>query len=68
VQPTPLPRPVSGRGILFGILDGVIHANPLAERLREVYIPIAGASLNTLAGIVIDLMYGFVMGGVYLLL
>jgi len=24
-------------GILFGILDGAIHANPLAQRLYEVY-------------------------------
>lgn len=55
-------------GILFGILDGVIHANPLAQRLYEVYKPIARTSLNPLAGIVIDLIYGFVMAGVFLLL
>jgi uncharacterized membrane protein len=28
-------------GILLGILDGVINANPLAQRLYEVYKPIA---------------------------
>ena len=28
-------------GILFGILDGVINANPLAQRLYEVFKPIA---------------------------
>ena len=55
-------------GILFGILDGVIHANPLAQRLYEVYKPIARTSINPLAGIVIDLIYGFVMAGVFLLL
>jgi hypothetical protein len=55
-------------GILFGILDGVIHANPLAQRLYEVYKPIARTALNPLAGIVIDLVYGFVMAGVFLLL
>ena len=55
-------------GILFGILDGVIHANPLAQRLYEVYKPIARTSINPLAGIVIDLVYGFVMAGVFLLL
>lgn len=55
-------------GILFGILDGVIHANPLAQRLYEIYKPIARTSLNPLAGIVIDLIYGFVMAGVFLLL
>ncbi len=55
-------------GILFGILDAVIHANPLAQRLYEVFKPIARTSLNPLAGIVIDLVYGFVMAGVFLLL
>ena len=55
-------------GILFGILDGVIHANPLAQRLYEVYKPIARTSINPVAGIVIDLIYGFVMAGVFLLL
>ena len=55
-------------GILFGVLDGVIHANPLAQRLYEVYKPIAKTSINPLAGIMIDLVYGFVMAGVFLLL
>ena len=55
-------------GILFGILDGVINANPLAQRLYEIYKPIARTSINPLAGIVIDLVYGFVMAGVFLLL
>lgn len=55
-------------GVLFGILDGVINANPLAQRLYEVYKPIARTSINPLAGIVIDLVYGFVMAGVFLLL
>lgn len=55
-------------GILFGILDGVINANPLAQRLYEVYKPITRTSINPLAGTVIDLVYGFVMAGVFLLL
>lgn len=55
-------------GILFGILDGVINANPLAKRLYEVYQPIARKSINPLAGMAIDLVYGFVMAGVFLLL
>lgn len=55
-------------GILFGVLDGVIHANPLAQRLYEVYKPIAKTSINLLAGIMIDLVYGFIMAGVFLLL
>ena len=55
-------------GILFGILDGVINANPLAQRLYQVYKPIAKTSINPLAGMAIDLVYGFVMAGVFLLL
>jgi hypothetical protein len=55
-------------GILFGLLDGVINANPLAQRLYRVYKPIAKTSINPLAGIVIDLVYGFAMAGVFLLL
>jgi hypothetical protein len=47
-------------GILFGLLDGLINANPLAQKLYKVYEPIAG--------IVIDLIFGFIMAGVFLLL
>ena len=55
-------------GILFGTLDALINANPLAQRLYQVYQPIARTSVNALAGIAIDLIYGFVMAGVFLLL
>jgi hypothetical protein len=55
-------------GVLFGILDGLINANPLAQRLHDVYKPIAKTSVNFVAGIVIDLVYGFVLAGVFLLL
>lgn len=55
-------------GVLFGILDGLINANPLAKKLNEVYKPIARTSLNIPAGVVIDLVYGFAMAGIFLLL
>jgi len=55
-------------GILFGVLDAVINANPMAQRLFQVYAPIARTSLNPAAGIIIDLVFGFVMAGVFLLL
>lgn len=55
-------------GILFGTLDGLINANPLARRLFSVYRPIARTSVNVPAGIVIDLAYGFIMAAVFLLL
>ncbi|HSB01553.1 MAG TPA: DUF6789 family protein [Anaerolineales bacterium] len=55
-------------GILFGTLDGVINANPLAQRLYEAYKPIARSSVNALAGIAIDVVYGFILAAVFLLL
>ncbi|MCL4394817.1 MAG: hypothetical protein M1482_08465 [Chloroflexi bacterium] len=55
-------------GILFGVQDGLINANPFAQSLYEVYKPIAKTSINALAGIAIDLVFGFVMAGVFLLL
>ncbi len=55
-------------GVLFGILDAVINANPLAQRLYEVYKPLARTSINPVAGMAIDLAYGFIMAGVFLLL
>ncbi len=55
-------------GVLFGVLDALIHANPMARKLFDVYKPIAKASINPAAGIAIDLVYGFIMAGVFLLL
>ena len=55
-------------GILFGVLDGVIHGNPFAQRCYEVFKPIARTSINVPAGLAIDLAYGFVLTGVFLLL
>ncbi len=57
-----------GSGILFGALDAVINANPLAVRLYEVYKPIARSSINLVSGGIIDLAYGFIMAAVFLLL
>ena len=55
-------------GILFGILDALINANPLAQKLYKPLEPIMKKSVNFVAGIVIDLFYGFVMAGLFLLL
>lgn len=57
-----------GGGVLFGILDGLINANPLARRLYEAYKPIARTSVNAVAGILIDLAYGFILAGLFMLL
>ncbi len=55
-------------GVLFGVLDGLINVNPLALRLYQVYKPIARTTINPVAGMAIDLAYGFVMAGVFILL
>ncbi len=55
-------------GLLFGLMDGLINANPLAVRLFAVFKPIARTSINAPAGIVIDLAYGFILAGLFLLL
>ena len=46
----------------------MINANPIAIRLYEVYKPIAKARVNFIAGIVIDLAYGFILAALFLLL
>ena len=57
-----------GSGILFGVMDGLINANPLAQKWYEVYKPITRTDINVIAGIVVDLVYGFAMAGIFLLL
>ena len=55
-------------GVLFGFMDGVINANPMAQKLMAVYKPIAKQTINVPAGITIDLVYGFAMAGIYWLI
>jgi len=57
-----------GSGLLFGVLDALLNANPLAAKLFAVYKPIARSSVNPLAGMAIDIAYGFIMAGIFLLL
>ncbi|MBC8375865.1 MAG: hypothetical protein H8E26_07445 [FCB group bacterium] len=58
---------ISG-GILFGVLDAVLNANPLAQKLYAVYKPIMRARISPALGTVIDLAYGFILAGIFLLL
>ena len=55
-------------GVLFGAMDGLINANPLTTRLYEFYQPIARTAINVPAGVVIDLIYGFLLAGIFLLI
>ena len=55
-------------GILFGVLDALINANPFAQGLLKPFEPITRPRVNFIAGIVIDLFYGFVLAWIFLLL
>lgn len=55
-------------GLLFGVMDGLINANPWAQKLFRVYAPIARSSINVTAGILIDIAYGLITGGLFLML
>ncbi len=55
-------------GVIFGFLDGLINANPIAQELFLVFKPISKSTVNIQVGIVIDLIYGFVMAGLFLIL
>jgi hypothetical protein len=55
-------------GLLFVVIDMAMNVNPLAIRLYRVYAPIAKTSVNPVAGMLIDLFYGFAMAGLFLLL
>ena len=54
-------------GILLGTMDALINSNPYARKVYEFYKPIAKTSVNITAGVLINLVYGFVMVGVFLL-
>jgi hypothetical protein len=55
-------------GILFALLDFVINVNPLARRLSEPYRAIARKEMPLAAAVVIDLLSGLAMAGIFLLL
>jgi hypothetical protein len=55
-------------GVLFGTMDSLINANSYAQKLFLVYKPIAKTSINLPAGIIVDIIYGFVMAGLFILL
>ncbi|MDP1725986.1 MAG: hypothetical protein Q8M15_04325 [Bacteroidota bacterium] len=55
-------------GLLFGLMDGLINANPFAVKLMECYKPIAKQSINVLMGLGIDLLYGFIISSIFILI
>ncbi|HEX2393980.1 MAG TPA: hypothetical protein VHI78_01470 [Bacteroidales bacterium] len=55
-------------GLIFGILDAIINANPFGSKLMQFYKPLARQKINAPAGLVIDLIYGFIISAVFLLI
>lgn len=55
-------------GLLMAFLDALVNANPLAARLYAVYKPIARTRMNIVAAVAIDLIYGLLMGAIFLVL
>ena len=57
-----------GAGILFAFMDAVLNANPLAQRLNAVYKPVMKEKVDAVAGTLVDLIYGLVLGSIFLIL
>jgi hypothetical protein len=55
-------------GVLFGVMDALINANPLGRKLNEAFKPIAKTSMNIAAGVIIDLAYGFALAIIFVVL
>ena len=55
----------AGVGAAFAVLDGLLNANPLAQRLYAAYRPIARQSVNAPLGLTFDIVFGAIMALVF---
>jgi hypothetical protein len=55
-------------GFLFVLMDGLINSNPEAKQLFLIYQSIARTNPNVMAGIAIDVIYGFIMAAIFMIL
>jgi hypothetical protein len=55
-------------GLLFGTMDGLINGNPYAIKLMACYKPISRQSINIPVGLAIDLLYGFIISGMFIMI
>jgi len=55
-------------GLLFGIMDGLINANPVAEKFYDLNLAIRRTSVDIVAGVLIDLAYGFILAATFVIL
>ena len=55
-------------GLAFATLDGVLNANPIAQRLYAAYKPILRESVNAPLGVALDLFFGITLTMLFVLL
>lgn len=55
-------------GLLFALMDGLINGNPYAAELLAPFQPIARETVNIPAGAIIDVIYGFIISGIFLVI
>ena len=53
-------------GILFWLLEAIINANPYAQNLYQAYKPILKTTLNIPLVLLIYILFGFAMAGIFL--
>lgn len=54
--------------MVFAILDGLLNANPVAQRVYAAYRPIARQSVNAPLGFSFDIISGVVMAALFVVL
>jgi hypothetical protein len=54
-----------GAGVVFAILDGLLNANPVAQRVYAAYRPIARESVNAPLRLSFDIVSGVVMAALF---
>jgi len=55
-------------GGLFVFMDGIISSNPMAKQLFLVYQSIGKTNPSIMAGVTIDVIYGFIMAAIFMVL
>ena len=53
-------------GILMWIVDAIVNGNPYAQKLYQVFKPILRTTMSIPLGLLIYLIYGFAMAGIFL--
>ena len=55
-------------GFLFVVMNGLINGNPYAVKLLECFKPISRQNINVPIGVLVDLLYGFSISGLFIII